>query len=214
MNDHKPSPAAHNELLELWISEGVNLSEWFLDRVFRFPDGKDREDRREQAHRANQHLHEQAWNALVKGGQYPIWACLYSINKPYKAGANYTTIAQKWRDENGKNHSVNLGTHKVAALVLLEREEQCTPTEIQVWDAENFTLVQGWHASHWYCHDSHCVNPLHLLPEASATNMERNCCKKHKNNPDYCCPHTPTCKDCAGTNVFKYCNKWKYGYYA
>lgn len=184
------SSIAHQALEELW-SEDL-IKEIFIDRIM-------------APYRSlNSDLSNREWTKLLKSGTPPLEKCLYTGLKPYKPNSDYSAAIKTW-----KGKKVNLGCHKIAALldldILLEWQDP-RPEERVV---KGYSLEPGWHASHWWCHVDACVNPAHLLPESNRVNQERNTCKAHISTKGYRCPHAPTCADlepCDGK--IKHAYKW------
>jgi hypothetical protein len=152
----------------------------------------------------NQHLTDKEWEQVLRLHPPPN-KCLFTGLKPYKKESLYSAHCVSWpKLTRGK---ANLGCHKIAALVGYDyaHEVRDLRPEMQITMVMNngqIHLQQNWHASHWYCHNEACVNPLHILPEANIVNQERNTCKRHVIcTPGYRCPHYPTCiglKPCMG----------------
>jgi hypothetical protein len=59
---------------------------------------------------------------------------------------------------------------------------------------DDYKLKVGIDASHFYCHNVHCVNNDHIYFENHKVNKSRLCCRIYgmtMNN--YICPHLPKC---------------------
>jgi hypothetical protein len=184
----EPSSIAHQALEDLWKKK--KLPERWLKIIT-------------ASRSVNKHLSTDEWASVLKL-KPPIEKCLFSNLKSYKKGSQYTAQCLWWND-----NKVNLACHRIAALVFLDEDELCDPRVVErVIHSDH--LEVNWHASHWYCHNEGCINPMHLIPESNGTNQERNTCKRHRETINYNCPHVPTCvncKPCSGEVAVP--KKWK-----
>lgn len=57
-----------------------------------------------------------------------------------------------------------------------------------------YNIPQEFEASHFWCHNQHCVNADHLCFEDGITNKSRLYCKTFRTNPHHACLHYPECK--------------------
>ena len=59
---------------------------------------------------------------------------------------------------------------------------------------DDFKLKVGFDASHFYCHNQHCVNKEHIHFENHLlVNKSRLCCRVYGMTNGYKCPHLPQC---------------------
>jgi len=58
---------------------------------------------------------------------------------------------------------------------------------------DDYTLKSGFDASHYYCHNPHCVNHEHIHFEHHMVNKSRLCCRLYGMTDGYRCPHLPRC---------------------
>jgi len=57
----------------------------------------------------------------------------------------------------------------------------------------DYKIKSGFDASHFYCHNEHCVNHEHIHFEDHRVNKSRLCCRIYGMNNGYGCPHLPRC---------------------
>jgi len=57
---------------------------------------------------------------------------------------------------------------------------------------DDYRLKSGFDASHFYCHNPHCVNVDHIHFEHHMVNKSRLCCRLYA-PMGYHCPHLPRC---------------------
>jgi hypothetical protein len=141
---------------------------------------------------ANAHISDFIWAQILQL-RLPQDQCIFTKLKNFKGGANYKALCVPYPEHTQER--ANLGCHRIAALIFYDAKDEVRDPrggDVPVHDT-NDKLVEKWHASHWYCHNEACVNPLHLLPESNTVNQERNTCKRHKTTRGFNCPHFPTC---------------------
>jgi len=141
----------------------------------------------------NKHVSDSTWSQILTNTKLPQEHCLFTGLKKFKGGANYAALCVPFPEHT--QGRANLGCHRMAALIFFDVENEVRDPrgrDVHALDA-NDGLIENWHASHWYCHNEACVNPLHILPESNTVNQERNTCKRHKTTNGYRCPHFPTC---------------------
>jgi len=147
---------------------------------------------------------KEEWKDILKFN-FPREKCIFvgGVGKETsgKNGAKYLGHSIKINGKPG-----TLLAHRMAALVRLDHDKEFSDLRIEnnVLLPEKI-LASKWQASHWYCHNDACINPMHLLPECNRVNQERNHCKMWNDQlineigyrlhvtPKYGCTHVPTC---------------------
>jgi len=66
---------------------------------------------------------------------------------------------------------------------------------------DDFKIKAGFDASHFYCHNQHCVNKEHIHFENHLVNKSRLCCRIYGMMDWYKCPHLPLCGINAYTQI-------------
>lgn len=65
----------------------------------------------------------------------------------------------------------------------------------------DFRLTAGFDASHYWCHNQHCVNSQHIHFEDHRVNKSRLYCRIYGMFEGFKCLHLPQCNICEHNNV-------------
>jgi len=87
-----------------------------------------------------------------------------------------------------KRPQIVIGRKRLYCSIVVRLHEE------QLKYGDDYKLKIGFDASHFYCHNVHCVNKDHIYFENHKVNKSRLCCRIYGMTMiNYKCPHLPLC---------------------